>query len=902
MTFCVLAFVGIYAAVLGIAAMLLNIWWPISLFGMNATISLLCFGAGVLLSFIVLGFIRMMGELSGDEDPDVIYHTTRITAFLGLLATVAAAAIQSYFRMTYGIKNFLLHKGAWLQDILEFPSATTDGMLFFLVLALPLLIGIPIFIFTFYAQSFDEYVTVHYVEMGGEDVETSRSDTYLPIWPTLVIGLLLSAALIFLALTPLVYLLIVPFAILLFGYPNKKRIITASVISGILAVVAVILSFALSTGSTFGTEATEGLVYSDTVIGYYVSGYTGNDTEVVIPKRHENLPVIGIAEAAFADTAITSVTIPATVKTIEARAFENCTALTSVKLPTALTGIGASAFSGCVALNDITIPESVTAIGSTAFLGCDFLIIRAEAEREPSGWSYDFAGDAPVVWNYPKNDIAEDGYIHTYVNSIHYMLQSGEAVVGTQNPKNIDNLTFPASVTYGGRSYPVVGIADRAFDGNTALSALTIPESVKSIGADAFKNCAALSALTIPASVKSIGEAAFSGCSSLTALTFAENSRCEAIGASAFKNCTALSALTIPASVKTIGGAAFSGCRSLGTLIFAENSGCEAIGAGAFSECAALSEITIPASVTTIGHDPFGGCDLTLIRCEIASRPSGWKNWNSQNAPILWDCNHNDVASNGYIYTQQDGLLFALKNGTATVAKQKKNITAANIPASISYKGTDFPVTRIGYEAFSHCTALQSVTVPSSVTYIENSAFLGCTALQSVTISSSVSGFGIGAFEGCTSLQSITIPAGATAINKDTFNGCTSLTEITIPASVTSIGEHAFSDCTSLTRVTFASDSRLEYIREQAFLNCSALTSIKLPSTVTTIEWQAFSGCSALTSIRIPASVTTVGAAAFITKSTSMLIYCEAAIKPSGWHNEWNYSNFPVIWGYGTIK
>ena len=156
MIFCVLAFVGIYVAVLGIAALSLNIWWPITLFEMNASISLLCFGAGVILSFIVLGYIRMMGELSGKEDPDVIYHTTRITAWIGLLATVAAAAIQSYFRMTYGIKSFLLHKGAWLQDVLKFSEISLDGNLLFLVLALPMLIGIPIFIFAFYAQSFDE--------------------------------------------------------------------------------------------------------------------------------------------------------------------------------------------------------------------------------------------------------------------------------------------------------------------------------------------------------------------------------------------------------------------------------------------------------------------------------------------------------------------------------------------------------------------------------------------------------------------------------------------------------------------------------------------------------------------------------------------------------------------------
>ena len=182
-------------------------------------------------------------------------------------------------------------------------------------------------------------------------------------------------------------------------------------------------------------------------------------------------------------------------------------------------------------------------------------------------------------------------------------------------------------------------------------------------------------------------------------------------------------------------------------------------------------------------------------------------------------------------------------------AFQNTNLTGVTIPSS---------ATAIGNSAFLN-TNLMSVTIPSLVKSIGNSAFRDCISLSSVTIPSSVTAIGNSAFLN-TKLSSVTILSSVTAIGNDVFRDCSSLSSVTIPSSVTAIGNDVFRDCSSLSSVTIPSS--VTAIRNSAFRNCSSLSSITIPNSVTAIGESAFQN-SKLSSVAIPNSVTTIDGAAF---------------------------------------
>ncbi len=140
-------------------------------------------------------------------------------------------------------------------------------------------------------------------------------------------------------------------------------------------------------------------------------------------------------------------------------------------------------------------------------------------------------------------------------------------------------------------------------------SKYAIPQGTRQIGNDAFVYCERLKEITIPDGVTSIGTNAFFCCERLKTITIPDG--VTTIGTNAFYGCESLTSVTIPDSVTAIGSSAFERCMKLKTITIPD--GVASIGERAFAFCGKLKTVTIPASVTSMGDDVFVGCDRLTI-------------------------------------------------------------------------------------------------------------------------------------------------------------------------------------------------------------------------------------------------------------------------------------------------
>ena len=153
-------------------------------------------------------------------------------------------------------------------------------------------------------------------------------------------------------------------------------------------------------------------------------------------------------------------------------------------------------------------------------------------------------------------------------------------------------------------------------------------------------------------------------------------------------------------------------------------------------------------------------------------------------APVAIEANAADVQGSLRFYLNDDGKSYYVTYYDG----EQTNAQTISIPAQYN----SLPVTEISAAAFSNCTNLISITIPSSITTIGGSAFRKCTSLTNVSIANGVKSIGNSVFEGCTSLKSIVVPESVEYIGNYAFYDCTSLSSITLGSNIKQIGFDAF--------------------------------------------------------------------------------------------------------------
>ena len=559
--------------------------------------------------------------------------------------------------------------------------------------------------------------------------------------------------------------------------------------------------------------------------------YSDNDDliDVYIPDHVRNVDSCCFARCYD----LTSIVIPQSVTSIGHKLFMLCVNLQHVTLSDNLDILPNASFKDCRSLKSIHLSSSLQYIGMFCFDGCTSLtslefppkceIDKGVIQHCSSLQNLSVPNENKIVSYqilFTEKDIYEKcGYkpnnIIANTKACFNELQNLEAkitLLGSAIDHTKESIIIPTTVTE---------ITDDCFKNCEKLQSLTIPSSVISIDDECFLNCPNLKELTIPSTVTQMGEflfgkdlkfpekLIFEGKKHYGIVTVPEyelykqhNIECLRIKSSekdfdkygrfpSFVNVldglerqTILIDYTIPSQVKEL-----------------------------YYRCFALSEnltrIVIPSTVTKIYCECFNAC-----------------------------FNLQEIVLEAQI-TKLEDKLFA----------NCKNLTSFTIPTTIK---------EIGDNVFHHCVSLEEVSIPSTVTKIGMTPFEYCYSLKRLIIDpqiqiTSISSLGFGLND---VIKELSLPTSVTKIEDGLFFwGSTGISSITLP-NVNHIGMNVFKCCFNLKTIDLP--TTLTCIDSFAFDYCISLKTIHIPENVKIIGDRIFNHCTSLTSVHFPTSISSI--------------------------------------------
>ncbi len=419
----------------------------------------------------------------------------------------------------------------------------------------------------------------------------------------------------------------------------------------------------------------------------------------------DSVELLGLG--AFAQSGLTEITLPKSLKTIWDGAFVSCKDLTTINWNDSLETVNSNAFQKCIGLTEVEIPAGIANFNPAAFRQCPSTCTIKVSELSLYTALINFKKNGPnqydtayeVVYTGSMQDVkfGDDKFTYIVIDADKKYVQ----ILGIKESVTFDaDLTIPEKVTYMNNEYTVTEIGGGVFNGHSELTKITLPDTLQKIGDGAFANCTGLMDLTLPAAVEIIGNSAFYKCTNLQNVVFPNN--LTEIGSTAFFSCAIKNIDLSVTRLNKIDERAFYSCKDLESVKLPD---ClTTLNGNAFLECAKLESINLPKDLTTMGKDVFNNCtSLAKVDCP----------------PDM-------------VLTELPDYTFA---GCI-------NLSEITLPVSIK---------KIGWSAFNNCGKLQNFTLPAELEELASYAFYFCSGLCGGTLDlpSTVTKIDSSAFDKC---------------------------------------------------------------------------------------------------------------------------------------------------------
>ena len=508
--------------------------------------------------------------------------------------------------------------------------------------------------------------------------------------------------------------------------------------------------------------------------------------------------VTSIGTNAFIGSALSSINLAETVTTVGNSAFKNCTNLREVTLPSQIISVAEETFSGCSSLTEVTLKGART-LEDKAFKDCTALNkITFETEKGGRIGIDVFTNCNPLdIYGYStasyytnyKADLEEgdyEGYYYPKGSKFHF-LDSFEWDCGTEGHESEVKAKFDLETgtlaIVGKGAISDISSKNKLWGGlGNLIKNVVISDGITRIGADNFKETG-ITEIKLPNTITSIGEASFAN-TAITTIEFPEN--LEKIEANAFFGTHQLTTIHLPSNLKSVEMGAFMGADGLKEVYF--NKGIEEIDVTAFYAIAKTPKIYLYKG--TVADNPKLYPSDAVIKYLDES--------------MSWECGTaKDPKSVLATLDRKTGILTLQHPETENNSNYKMN-SYTDVTETPWYDYLDeikevkvVSLDNIGSNSFVGAKNLTKLSI-GDVTKIEKNAFDGCINLSDVSLYDTTDEF----FEG-TSNDKTGFECSLKKIEDYAFRGCTSLSSIAFPRQMDMFGTGVFENCTSLNKVVF---------------------------------------------------------------------------------------------------